>query len=431
MNGNGLMCNPGANYKVYPIENPFPFFKNLPPGWVWTTDNPSLNQTNAAAASQGLHAVYPLDFNVNLADVPQHLLLDYDGELIANHVILWSGFSKGLSRANKFTREFNFDDATDGSGNSCQAAQFNNIARSVSTEYDPDTGRTTVTARGNLKDCSGDSFTEVIDHSGGDGETPKEDEGTCGHNRMSFLEAPVFIKNMKFADNATADSLHMAGDYDVFHDNIFVWEEVTDEYNSYFKDINPPYPLFTPFGMVAGKLLELAGEHRGVAHFIRNEGAAGPGALGGDSRSTALSDIKIDHPDYGSGTVKVFGFADVFGEGTLSIVGGTGDFEGAHGTVKPTYGLIVFDQETIDKGLATINPGFVAGATNKGEPLSFGFILNMDFKCNAAAKPVPTPQPTPGPTMKPTPRPIAVPATHEPTIRNGKTSKNSKILGQT
>eukprot|EP00956_Cyclotella_meneghiniana_P044255 scaffold309549_cov182-Cyclotella_meneghiniana.AAC.1 len=146
MNGNGLMCNPGANYKVYPIENPFPFFKNLPPGWVWTTDNPSLNQTNAAAASQGLHAVYPLDFNENLADVPQHLLLDYDGELIANHVILWSGFSKGLSRANKFTREFNFDDATDGSGNSCQAAQFNNIARSVSTEYDPDTGRTTVTA---------------------------------------------------------------------------------------------------------------------------------------------------------------------------------------------------------------------------------------------------------------------------------------------
>lgn len=330
MDGNGLMCNLNANHEEYPIPNKFPFFKNLPPGWVWTTDDPSAGRANAAAASQGLHSVFPLDFTNELADIPQHLLLDYDGELIANHVILWSGFSKGLSRSNKFTREFNFDDATDANGNSCQASQFKNIANSVTTEYNPDTGRTTVTARGQLKDCSGASFTKVIDHSDGDGEVPEDDfEGTCGHNRMSFLEAPVFIKNMKFDENANATSLKKAGDYDVFQDNIFVWEEVTDENNSYMKEIVPPYPLFTPFGLKAGKLLELAGEHRGIGQFIRDEGAAGPGALGGDSRSTALSDIKIDHPDYGSGTVKVFGFSDVFGEGALSIIGGTGDFEGA------------------------------------------------------------------------------------------------------
>jgi len=401
MDGNGLICNIGAGFEVYPIANTtFPFFKNLPPGWVWTTDDPISGRVNAAAASQGLHSVYPLDFSNTLADIPQHLLLNYDGELIANHVILWSGFSKGLSRGNKFTREFNFNDATDTQGNSCKAEQFDNIASSVTSEYNPETGRTTVTARGSLQDCSGPSFTKVIDHSNGDGDVPDEDDkGTCGHQKITLLEAPTFIRDMKFAENANATSLRTAGDYSVFQDNIFTWEEVVDDYNSYFKNMNPPFPLFTPFGLKAGKLVELAGEHRGSGNYIRNEGAGGPGGIGGFSPSTAVSDIKIDHPDYGSGTVKVFGYSDVFGEGVLSITGGTGDFEGAYGTIKPSYGLIIFDQETIDKGLAEIDPGFIAGETLKGEVVSFGFFLSMDFRCNAA-RPISVPPP-PSPSMMP------------------------------
>lgn len=390
MKGDGLICNEDADYKVYPIPLGFPYFKNLPAGWVWTVDG--ANRTNAAAAGQGLHAVFPIDFSETLADIPQHLLLQYDGELIANHVIMWSGFSKGLSRQNKFTREFNFTDAADLGDNSCTAKQFDNIATSVTNEYDPITGRTTVTARGKLKHCSGPSFTKVIDHSQGSSMNPlnslgnnapqEDDKSTCGRKRINLIEPPTYIKQMKF-ENASAASLHTAGDYDVFQDPIFTWVEVTDQDNSYFKDMDPPLALVAPFGFIAAKLVDLAGEHRGTVHYIQDQTGGGPSVVGGFSPSVASSDIKIDHPDYGKGTIKVFGYSENFGEGELAITGGTGDFVGAYGTVKPYYGLLfkndVFNQEGIE-----ISDAFIAGRSLNNETIYFASFLSMDFKCTGA-----------------------------------------------
>mmetsp|Transcript_886 Transcript_886/g.1171 ORF Transcript_886/g.1171 Transcript_886/m.1171 type:complete len:635 (+) Transcript_886:73-1977(+) len=373
MDGDGLTCDVTGNVTRR---------TNIPPGWVWAVDRvdpvPGVypDGFNAAAASQGLHAIFPFDFAPTIGDIPQHLLLNYDGELIANHVILWAGFSKGLSRDNKFTRGFNFDD--------CTSEQYDNIATSVTTEYDPDSGRTIVSAHGSLKDCSGESFTKTVDYSGGDDEDDEteDDEGSCGHNKITLLEAPKFLKAMRFNDTDPNATLAYAGDYDAFQDEIFIFEELTDAYNSYYSATNPPYPFFTPLGLKLGKLLEVAGEHRGTANYIRDQTMAGPASLGGFSPSTASSDIKIDHPMYGTGTIKAFGYAENFGEGVLAITGGTGDFEGAYGTVKPEYGLILLDSETLSSGLAVPNPGFIAGVeSNTGELISFGFYLAMDFKC--------------------------------------------------
>ena len=394
------MCNAGANFTVFPLPDRFPFFKNLPPGWVWTVD--SATRPNTASASQGLHAVYLLDFAFEtLADIPQHLLLNYDGELVANHVIMWSGFSKGLSRGYKFTRELNFDDAKDTSGKSCRPDKLKNMASAMTTEYNPDTGRTTVTARGRLKDCSGPSFTKVIDHSEGDGAVP-EPEGTCGHKRFSILESPTFIKRMKF-ENSSAAALHRAGDYDVYQDFFFTWEEITDPYNGYMMNTIPAFPTFVPFGLVVGKPLEIAGVHSGIVNFIRDETGQGPSALGGGSNVIVAADIKFNHTKYGHGTIKAWGYCDVFGEGEFSITGGTGDFEGAYGTIKPTYGLLLFDKETIDKGVATINPDFIAGLTLKNETLQFGNWLKFDFKCGGV-KTADHVRPSPKPTSRPTHR---------------------------
>ena len=83
-----------------------------------------------------------------------------DGELVANHAIVSAGFTKGLSLKNEYLKEFVWTSAP------YLDPTARKLATKMTTKYDPDTGCTSITAHGPLKDCSEESFTDVIDHSG-------------------------------------------------------------------------------------------------------------------------------------------------------------------------------------------------------------------------------------------------------------------------
>jgi len=372
--------------------------KNLPAGFTWTIDYPPMGLTNAAAGSQGLHGANLDELLGQYESTPKHLILQYDGELIANHAIVSAAFAKGLGGKNEYVKEF------DWSNGPCVDDDVRKLAEKIVTKYDPDTGRTSVTAHGPLKDCGGDSFTDVIDYStsstsskSSKSSEPKkgkaskasrpppmaaEPASTCGHQKVTFAEAPAFINNKYFREggprinaltgNPASDSL----DYTVYQDPFFKFEDITDETHWAFSNFGPGG------GMRVAKLAERAGQHRGVDFMIRDSTGTLPSVLGGEGHNLAMADIMIDHPDHGTGTIKVNGFSTAFGEGELAVVGGTGDFAGAVGTVRPYFGLIYMDADTLAATGLSLNPGLTAGVSLiDGTPLSFGFYLDMDFIC--------------------------------------------------
>jgi len=388
-----VYCNPSD-------PQPFTNAKNLPAGYTWTIDLPQFGQTNAAAGSQGLHGINANEFLGQYESIPKHLILQYDGELIANHVIVSAGFAKGLSDKTEYVKEF------DWSTGFCVDDDVRQLATQMTTKYDPETGRTSVTAHGPLKDCSGKSFTDVIDYSTPAEELsskssksgskkgkaakavrpstmePAEPASTCGHQKVTFCEAPDFINNQFFReggprpDPTTGAPLADSLDYNVYQDPFFKFEDITEENHLAFTSFGPNG------GMRVAKLGERAGQHRGVDFNIRDQTGVGGSAIGGLGPNLAMADILIDHPDHGTGTIKVNGYHTVFGEGELAIVGGTGDFAGAVGTVRPYYGLIYMDDETLDATGLSVNPGLaLANSIVDQTPLSFGFYLDMDFIC--------------------------------------------------
>lgn len=381
---------PGAAAVYCDPANPAPFTneKNLPAGYTWTVDIPPAGVLNAAVASQGLHGINLQDFGGQPAYIPKHLLLQYDGELVANHIVISAGFSKGYSDKNQYVKDFDWENG------SCVDPSARKLATKMSTEYDPETGRTHVTAHGPLKDCSGESFTDVIDHSGGARPkssksakksksakftpTPEpEPESTCGHQKVTFLEAPESIVANRFNGAGVGVNgfpVSKAGDFTAYQDRFFKFEDISEANHAAFNAIYR--------GMRVGYLQEVAGQHRGVDFHILNQTGVGPASIGGYAPNLALAEIEIDHPDHGTGTIKITGYAPVFGEGELAIVGGTGDFFGAIGSVRPYYGAIYYDEATLaDNGLF-INPGLTLGASAvDGTPLTFGFYLDIDFYC--------------------------------------------------
>jgi hypothetical protein len=358
--------------------------------------------------------------------IPKHFVLQYDGKLVANHVVLSAGFSMGLSDENMYEMDFDWDNAQ------CAADDLNKLASKVTTMYDPETGRTHVTAHGALKagQCTGESFTEMEDscpaptmsptmppvmppvmpptmpsQSTGKStkngkaqkgksskerrlESPRQlqdgvcgtrpppkpvPESTCGHQKMTFLEAPDSITDNRFTDPPTnVNGQANAGDFTVYQDRFWMFDDLTDDGHA---------ATFPGIFFRVGKLGEMAGAHQGASFNILDAGPAGGSQTGGYSPNVVVADMIIDHPDHGIGTIKVTGYDPVFGEGTLAIVGGTGDFLGAVGTVRPYYGVILMDQETLDKGLSIVTP-FIAGVSAlTGDVLQFGFYLDMNFVC--------------------------------------------------
>jgi len=365
--------------------------KNLPAGYLWSIDGPY--GPNSSAGSQGIHAINAQEFLGIYEGIPKHLLLQYDGELTANHVVLSAGFAMGLSDKMEYTKDF------DWSTGSCVDPDVKKLADKMTTKYDPETGRTSVTAHGPLKDCSGDSFTDVIDYStlkpsskAGKGKgskgagppmpDPAEPESTCGHKKVTFVEAPEFLNNKFFRAGgprldprgaALSDSL----DYTVFQDRFFMFEDITEQDHMFFMAFGAPFG-----GFRVSKLTGVAGEHRGIDFNIRDQAGVGSSLTGGFAPNIALADIMIDHPEHGTGTIKLTGYSDVFGEGELAIVGGTGDFAGAVGTGRPYYGLIYMDPDTLAEFGLELNPPFVPAASiQDGTPLSFGFYLDLNFIC--------------------------------------------------
>jgi len=384
-----LVDNSGSPYvdKIYCDPNnitPFSWNKNLPAGYTWSIDRPG--GMNNAAGSQGMHAISFLEFLGESEAIPKHLILQYGGELTANHVVLSAGFAMGFGEQNEYTK--NFDWST-----GCIDPDVTKLADKVTSKYDPDTGRTSVTAHGPLKDCSGDSFTDVIDYStpkpssksgkgkGSKGAGPPmpepEPESTCGHQKVVFVEAPDFINLQFFREGGprqaggadVSDSL----DYNVYQDPFFKFEDITEE-THYDFSLGPQFRVV--------KLTERAGEHRGVDFNIRDQLSFAPSAIGGYGPNLAMADVVIDHPDHGTGTLKVNGYTTNFGEGDLAILGGTGDFVGAVGTVRPYYGFIYMDPDTLANFGLRLVDGFVPTASRvDGTDLSFGFFLDMDFIC--------------------------------------------------
>ena len=145
---------------------------------------------------------------------------------------------------------------------------------------------------------------------------------------------------------------------------------------------------FRNFGPIGGtrvaKLEERAGEHRGVDFLIRDQIGVGGSVVGGIGPNLAVADIMIDHPDHGTGTMKVNGYHTTVGEGELVILGGTGDFAGAVGTVRPYYGFIYMGADTLaETGLSIKQSLTLASNHVDATPLSFGFFPDMVFICRA------------------------------------------------
>eukprot|EP00527_Entomoneis_sp_CCMP2396_P006475 CAMPEP_0198137042 /NCGR_PEP_ID=MMETSP1443-20131203/596_1 /TAXON_ID=186043 /ORGANISM="Entomoneis sp., Strain CCMP2396" /LENGTH=385 /DNA_ID=CAMNT_0043798367 /DNA_START=46 /DNA_END=1203 /DNA_ORIENTATION=+ len=146
MNGTGIPTCAGA-----PVPGP-PVYQNLPFGYFWTLDGNAAVGINAASPAMGLHAVDPSEF-LPTRDVtePYTLYVGYESEVIGNHVLLWSGFAEGLRP--DYTKEtLNYN---------CQTEDKAYYPTKTNVSYK--NGRTIVSIEGPLSQCTGPSFTEVVD----------------------------------------------------------------------------------------------------------------------------------------------------------------------------------------------------------------------------------------------------------------------------
>ena len=140
-----------------------PVFQNIPAGYAWTIDNNPINGLSAATPAMGLHAIDPAEFAPTRSPKePYTLMLNYDSELIANHVVLWSGLANGeapdIVPFTKETPSYN-----------CQTEDKAFFPTTTMVDYHEETGRTSIKIAGPLADSSGESYTEVMDS----GKSPK------------------------------------------------------------------------------------------------------------------------------------------------------------------------------------------------------------------------------------------------------------------
>ena len=94
---------------------------------------------------------------------PYLLFVHHDGEVIATNIAVWAGFTKGEAVVTTWeqpTPTYN-----------CQSPEKAFFPTNHIVSFDESTGRTSTKIHGSLKDCSGESYTEVIEF------LPKEKKG--------------------------------------------------------------------------------------------------------------------------------------------------------------------------------------------------------------------------------------------------------------
>mmetsp|Transcript_23328 Transcript_23328/g.46524 ORF Transcript_23328/g.46524 Transcript_23328/m.46524 type:complete len:431 (+) Transcript_23328:145-1437(+) len=144
--------------KDAPLGGP-PVYQNVPRGTIWTTDGNPANGISIGTPGMGLHgANFGDDHFVNDQRIPVNFMLNYDKEVIGNHILIWGGWAKGLGKpdANEYVNEI--------PEYNCPTADKSYLANKSIVEFDHASKRTTISIAGPLKDCSGVSYREVLDY---------------------------------------------------------------------------------------------------------------------------------------------------------------------------------------------------------------------------------------------------------------------------
>lgn len=133
-----------------------PQYQNVPQGYFWTVDGSlATGGLNAATPAMGLHSIDPSEFAPTRSrTIPYLLMLNYDKEVIGNHVLIWSGFAngEGTEAGNSFSKET--------PSYNCQTEDKNFLPTLTTVDYVD--GATVTSISGPLTDCSGPSFTQAV-----------------------------------------------------------------------------------------------------------------------------------------------------------------------------------------------------------------------------------------------------------------------------
>ena len=280
-------------------EESFGSAANVPSGFLWTDDNSAIG-TNAASAGMGLHGLNPLTLPQQGGDptMPNRFILNYDQETIADHVVMWAGFSLGF--ANSTSYEVNTPRY-----NCLEEPKYSSLPKKTTATTDNST--TTVTMYGTTNECATIPKTEP-----------------CGRTTLRFAETFNLLTAMLLNENSALGGTRFAGDYDTWSDDLFVFEE-------------PPAETYG-FGSFAApaKLKRKVGRHYGRCAYVDSVTQQCEGTM------------YIDDNEIGHGSITIMGatpiplgqFAPYNPEIEFTISGGTGDWVGAYGSVRP--GVIPF-----------------------------------------------------------------------------------------
>merc|ERR1712179_779425 len=124
-------------------------------GFTWAIDKTfQTGQLNAATPGVGLRAI-PTEF-IDDDTEPRSFYLNHDGQVIGQNLLIWSGWAEGLR-----TETFEISTQT----YNCQTEDKDYYPTTSRVGYE--SGRVFIEIEGPVSSgtCSGDSFTEVVDHS--------------------------------------------------------------------------------------------------------------------------------------------------------------------------------------------------------------------------------------------------------------------------
>jgi len=228
--------------------------------------------------------------------MPNRLILNYDQDVVANHITFWSGFSLGLGTETEWERVTPYYNCPD-------EVEHGTRPTTMTASYED--GVTTLTMSGKSGSCTWE-------------EEPPASCGTGGFLRI--VETFDFIALISPTGNPF-DGSRSAGDYDVWEDYIYLQNDPNPvNYNL----ANPAYP---------GAVGERIGKHFGKCTFLNTDGAV-----------HCEGSMYIDHPDIGKGSISIQGGAPIQindfgtylgGEIQFTVTGGTGTFLGIYGEVSP------------------------------------------------------------------------------------------------
>jgi len=321
---------------------------NIPLGYSWTDDYSPVG--NAASAGMGLHGLNPRTLPPPLGGgdptMPNTLFLDYDKEIVANHIVMWSGFPLGEATATEYTLETPFYNCADDVKYGTRAKKF---------ESKVEGGYTTVSISGQTSTCSW--------------EAPP---APCKSGILRIGETFDFIQQVSVDGvvDLTPGVFRDAGDYDVWDDNIFLFQ---DPDPTGYNVANPAYP---------GSLIKKIGKHYGKCTYV-----------GPTHASHCEGSMYIDHPDVGKGIISIMGGSPVAigdfpsymgGEVQFTVTGGTGSFTGASGVVSPGIQPFTMDPDGVG---AEAYPSFAYPLPGNTDLfLAISYDINLTCPNNKSAK---------------------------------------------